>query len=63
MQTFSLTLSRRELTFILLALRKFREAILDSDDDELGDDLDDLMILDSALKKLEDVRESQMAED
>jgi hypothetical protein len=62
MQTYTLTLSKRELTYTLLALRKYREAILDKDEDELGDDLDDLMLLDNAIEKLKIARDAKTPE-
>jgi hypothetical protein len=58
MDSPSLTLTPRELTITVLALREFRRSILENGDDQLGDDLDDLLLVDSALGKLDDVRKS-----
>lgn len=57
MQTYSLTLSKRELSYTILAVQKYRQSLLDSDDDEIGEELGDLMVLDSALAKLRAVRD------
>jgi hypothetical protein len=58
MDSPSLTLTPRELTITVLALREFRRSILENEDDHPGDDLDDLLLIESALRKLDDARKS-----
>ena len=49
----TLEFSDREMTYLLLALRKYEEKLQTRDDDEpMGDDLQDLIIIQALRKKI-----------
>lgn len=42
----------REMTYLLVALRKYEESLLASEDEEAGDSVPDLLIVQALRKKL-----------
>ncbi|HEY0684005.1 MAG TPA: hypothetical protein VGD45_16865 [Steroidobacter sp.] len=48
----AIELSEKEITYTLIALRRYEKALLEQDDEEMGDTLTDLLMVQSLIKKL-----------
>ncbi len=51
-------LGDRQLTYLLLALRRYEQALMDSEDEALGDELDDLLMVQDLISKLSEYQQS-----
>lgn len=56
MNLISVTLSDRELTHVLIALKRYEQTLLEAADDELEDSVNDLLIVQGVLKTLHEVK-------
>ena len=53
----SIELSDKEMTYLLLALRKYEEVLSNVSDDEVGDSIGDLLIVQALRKKIKSVKD------
>ena len=51
-----LEFSDQEATYLLVALRKYEEALMASEDDEVGDSVNDLLVIQALRKKIKDAK-------
>lgn len=53
----SIELSDKEIAYLLLALRKYEEVLSNVSDDEVGDSIGDLLIVQALRKKIKGVKD------
>lgn len=49
----SVELTKREVTYLVIALRRYREGLLKNVGDEIGDEYDDLLMADHLIQRLQ----------
>lgn len=48
----TIDLGDRQLTYLLIALRRYEQALMESGEEEMGDELDDLLMVQDLISKL-----------
>ena len=54
---FKLEFNDREMAYLLVALRKYEEALLASDEEEAGDAVTDLLVIQALRRKIKEAKD------
>lgn len=60
LEQLSINLTPKQLTYTLVALRKYAKTLAEKDEEDMGDDYEDLLMIESIIDELEQVRKENM---